>query len=425
MNPIHQALPTECIFQHSIHTRLSEDYERFREQLPAQVGAYVLDAYGLNLSAVYGGAPIPHPFGKASGQLSLNSGQVRRDVEGGLAFVVLKTVIAEDEAGSQSMGAWAIPETHMRVDRVTGSLGEPGWSITWKGRGWHESFERYLALCREALSLGSQGAEGPVPIAASVKYHLPAFGEGAYREDEYRHTTRALEQVWRDAGAGSLLLEKDFSPTLAGDDRSRERTQILDWLARVPGLIRGSAEGPVQLGIKLMNARFDLEFQVELFRALLETPGARPDFIVYANRLFDPDLEYEGVRGAAYGGPDLSRRNLEALDLMGRAVAAGRLPAPPPLSATGDILTGRTAALYGLLGASSCQMHTVFQLTDTEFAARMRNKSAAVLHHLLFHPTSGLVACLLHLSDQWGRPVHWADLPEVGRARIADTAPQN
>ena len=52
-----------------------------------------------------------------------------------------------------------------------------------------------------------------------------------------------------------------------------------------------------------------------------------------------------------------------------------------------------------------------------EFAGRMRNKSAAVLHHLLFHPDSGLVAWLLHLRRVSGRAcLAWLDLPELGAA---------
>jgi hypothetical protein len=86
-----------------------------------------------------------------------------------------------------------------------------------------------------------------------------------------------------------------------------------------------------------------------------------------------------------------------------------------PISATGDILTGRTAAQYGLLGATSCQMHTLFQLPDTEFGARTRNKAEAALHHLLLHPTTGLVPWLLHLRRVTGRAeLNWLDLPKAG-----------
>ena len=63
---------------------LVRDYERFRSGLPRSLEDYVLDNYKVDLSSEYGGLPIKNPFGKASGQLSLNVSQVRRDCEEGL-----------------------------------------------------------------------------------------------------------------------------------------------------------------------------------------------------------------------------------------------------------------------------------------------------------------------------------------------------
>jgi hypothetical protein len=411
-------MPTADLPQHPLlgdaeRRRLEADFERFRDALPPDPAAAIRDGYGLEIAGEYASRPIRNPFGKASGQLSLNSRQVRRDAEGGLGFVVLKTVIAQDAGGDQSMAAWAIPETHMRVERIRGQDGggrpadTPGWTVTWKGRGWSESFAAYLGLVREAAAIG---AEADMTVASSVKYHLPAPGEGEFRVAEYEYTTRALQEAWAAVHDTPLPLEKDFSPTLAGDDRSREQEQILIWLRRVPDLIRDAASPPgVTLGVKVMNARFDDAFQAAMLRAVVEEPAHPPDFLVWANRLFDPQKEFEGKVGVAYGGPDLSARNLRGLDLCR---AAGQ--PMPPISGTGDILTGRMAVRYGLRGATSCQMHTVFQLPDTEFAGRMRNKSAAVLHHLLFHPDTGLVAWLLHLRRVSGRDrLAWLDLPDL------------
>jgi hypothetical protein len=401
-------LPEHPVLGDAERRRLEADFERFRDALPPDPAAAIRDGYGLEIAGEYAGRPLRNPFGKASGQLSLNSRQVRRDAEGGLGFVVLKTVIAQDARGDQSMAAWAIPETHMRVERIRGEDGTPGWTVTWKGRGWSESFDAYLGLLREAAAIG---AEAGMAVAPSVKYHLPAPGEGEFRVSEYDYTTRALQQAWATVHDTPMPLEKDFSPTLAGDDRSREQEQILTWLHRVPDLIRAAAVAPgVTLGLKLMNARFDDAFQAAMLRAAVEGPAHPPDFLIWANRLYDPVKEFEGKAGVAYGGPDLSARNLRTLDLC--RAASYRTP---PISATGDILTGRMALRYALRGASSCQMHTVFQLPDTEFAGRMRNKSAAVLHHLLFHPDSGLVAWLLHLCRVSGRErLAWLDLPSLG-----------
>jgi len=405
---VHGDLPEHPLLSDAERRRLEADFERFRDALPPDPAAAIRDGYGLEIAGEYAGRPLRNPFGKASGQLSLNSRQVRRDAEGGLGFVVLKTVIAQDARGDQSMAAWAIPETHMRVERIRGEDGTPGWTVTWKGRGWSESFDAYLGLLREAAAIG---AEAGMAVAPSVKYHLPAPGEGEFRVSEYDYTTRALQEAWATVHDTPMPLEKDFSPTLAGDDRSREQEQILTWLRRVPDLIRAATIPPgVTLGLKLMNARFDDAFQTAMLRAAVEGPAHPPAFLIWANRLYDPVKEFEGKAGVAYGGPDLSARNLRTLDLC--RAASRRIP---PISGTGDILTGRMAVQYALRGASSCQMHTVFQLPDTEFAGRMRNKSAAVLHHLLFHPASGLVAWLLHLRRVSARErLAWLDLPELG-----------
>ena len=126
-----------------------------------------------------------------------------------------------------------------------------------------------------------------MPVIPSVKYHLPGQGETHWREEEYRYTTGELLRAWEEGG-GSLPmpLEKDFSPTLAGSDRAGQRATVIGWLHRVPDLIRAAAPGKVRLGLKLFNALDDDAFQLELLREVHET--SRPDFLIYANRLFDP-----------------------------------------------------------------------------------------------------------------------------------------
>jgi len=410
-------LPERPLVAAGFAARLEADFERFREGLPPDLRGYCLEAYGLDLAGEYAGLPIANPFGKASGQLSLNPGQVRRDRAAGLGFVVLKTVIAEDERGARSMEAWAVPETRMRVERIRGREGAPGWTVTWHGRGWSGSLDGYCRFFAAALEAG-----GEMPVAPSVKYHLPGPGEASFRAAEYLHTTARLRETWRSRREGPMPLEKDFSPTLAGDERSREKTRVLEWLRRVPELIRAAAPpGALRLGVKLMNARFDLDFQVRMVRALLDETAAPPDFLVYANRLFDPQREFAGRRGVAYGGPDLGRRNLEALRRIREACAAGAIRRPlPPISGTGDIMTGRAAVAYALLGATSCQMHTLFQMPASEFAARLRSRTGAVLHHLVFHPESGLLAWLAHLSQVCAHPVSWLAVRALGPEAAAE-----
>ena len=352
-----------------MRARLAADFERFSRELPGDVAGHIRETYAIDLTARYLGETIPHPIGKGSGQLSLNDGQLETDAEAGLAFAVLKTVIAQDETGDRSMAAWAIHETKMKVERR-----DNGWTVTWKGRGWDRSFEDYLALVRAGRDLTRAGRLLAVP---SVKYHLPRLGE-AFRDAEYRHTTQALAASW---GEPPLLVEKDFSPTLAGDPLADERPQILRWLREVPGQIR--AHAPVRLAMKLMNARFDDAFQVEMVHA-----AAGADALVVFNRLFDAE------RGVAYGGPELSDRNLRVLGLL----TPGASPGIPHLSGTGGISCGRHIVDYAKRGCSSVQLHTFFQLPLEEYPATAGSRTERALHVLLFDPRDGLIACLLALE---------------------------
>lgn len=344
---------------------LAKDFERFKPDLPRDFSAHVRDTYRINLAARYLGEPLPHPIGKGSGQLSLNVGQLETDAEAGLAFAVLKTVIAQDPAGTQSMAAWAIHESKMKVER----RGD-GWTVTWKGRGWDRSFEDYLALVRAGRDLTASGALLAVP---SVKYHLPRLDE-PFRDEEYAFTTRALANAW---GRSPLLLEKDFSPTLAGDSLADEREQILRWLREVPQHIRAHAE--VRLAMKLMNARFDDDFQREMMAA---ASGA--DALVVFNRLFDPKA------GVAYGGSELSDRNLRVLDRP-----SDRPTVRPSLSGTGNVHSGRMIVEYARRGCSSVQLHTFFQLPLEEYPATHGSRTQRALHALIFDPRDGLIAVML------------------------------
>lgn len=389
---------------------LISDYDRFTDGLPEPVEDFVRDRYQLDLTSEYGGLRVKNPFGKASGQLSLNISQVRRDAEDGLGFVVLKTIIAEDADGTQSMSEWAIPETRMLAEPIKGSDGTDGWTITWKGRGWYDTFEKYLEFFGEALAVGA--AHG-MPVVPSCKYHLPRPGEARWKLGEYEYTTRQLLKVWEQSScfSGVMPIEKDFSPTLAGSDRAAQGPLVIEWLTRVSEFIRRAvAPCPVSVGLKVFNAIFDDDFQFEMLRAINEQceNDAVPNFLVYANRLFDPNRQFDGVRGVAYGGPDLSARNLLILARMRLLEHMGQLKVcRVPISATGNIVSGRTAAEYLLRGASTFQIHTFFQLPSSEYRMRSRSKTVRALHELYFHPEEGLLAWLLHLRREFNWPNDW------------------
>ncbi|SDE63297.1 Dihydroorotate dehydrogenase [Fontibacillus panacisegetis] len=379
-------------------SRIVHDYERFRDGLPSEIESYLLESYGLDVSSRYGPRKITNPFGKASGQLSLNLHQVKADVNAGLGFVVLKTVIAENGYGQRSMEEWAIKETQMMISQIIGKeTGEVGWNVTWQGRGWYGSLEEYITFLSEALQLGKSSRTVIVP---SCKFHLPGPEESHFHMDEYGYTIRRFNEAWKASGMEDpLQLEKDFSPTLAGSDRARQQNTILRWLGEVVPCMRSALPAhDLRVGIKVMNTIFNDEFQIDALHTLMSGVRQRPDYIVYANRLYDHGRSFAGRIGAAYGGPDLSIRNLRILHELRRQEIEGELAYTVPiLSGTGNIHSGKMALEYALRGVESMQMHTMFQKPLSAYSMRRGSKTERGLHDLYFHPETGLVAWMLHL----------------------------
>lgn len=365
--------------RYEMRAQLERDFERFGRELPRDFPSHVRETYRIDLSARYLGETIPHPIGKGSGQLSLKLEQLEADAEAGLAFVVLKTLIAEDQAGARAMSAWAIHETKMTVERIE-SGSRPSWTVTWKGRGWDRSLGEYLELVRAGREFTRAGRMLVVP---SVKYHLPLADE-AFREAEYSFTTTRLAEAW---GEEPLMLEKDFSPTLAGDQLADEPERILRWVAEVPDRIRWAAPHGARIGLKLMNARFGDDFQLTML-ATAARSGA--DAAIVFNRLFDPE------RKVAYGGSDLSDRNLRVLAAARQSDTGKKIP----LAGTGNISSGQMLLNYARLGCESVQLHTFFQLPLTEYAATSGSRTSRALHMLVFHPQDGLLASMLDLEEQ-------------------------
>ena len=394
------SLPERPAISAEARARLAADFERFADDpLGERLSAWARERWRVDLGGRYAGRDVRTAIGKASGQLSMTPGQVEADARADVGFVVLKTVIAEDADGERGMHAWAIHESQMKVERITDDRGTVGWTVTWRGRGWDRSFAEYRDLLTAALAIGDRHG---VVIAPSVKYHLPSLDDEPFRAGEYRYTTGALLDTWRAAGRREPMpLEKDFSPTLAADARAGRREIVVRWLREVPVLIRAGGRGEVKVGIKLMNARFDDAFQVAMLRQ-----GDGADFLVGFNRLFD----YR--RGVAYGGPALSSRNMRVLDMCLDAYGAP----PSELSATGDIDSGRRIVEYALRGATSVQLHTFFQLPRAEYRSSATSRSMAAMHELVLHPEKGLLAWMLHASEQG-----WIG-PRDGMLRFVDLA---
>ena len=153
-----------------------------------------------------------------------------------------------------------------------------------------------------------------------------------------------------------------------------------------------------------MNARFDDAFQLEMMAA-----ATAADALVCFNRLWDDEAR------VAYGGWDLSERNLRVLRAARVAPAVAMNAAGPALVGTGNVCSGRLILDYARAGCESVALHTYFQLPLREFPATAGSRTERALHALLFHPVDGLVAGMLELEragvlHRWGGELRFLDL---------------
>lgn len=369
---------------------VSEDYERFGDEgMPFKLEEYILQKYKIDLSATFAGVKIKNPFGKASGQLSMNIKQVKDDITGGIGFVVLKTVIAQDEAGSSAMEEWKVSRPRMKVERIRSRSGREGWSVTWKGRGWDKSFEEYLEFYKEAYALGN--ANG-IPVAASSQFHFPEVDE-EFRIEEYQYTGQQLVNAYMSVkGDFPCILEIDFSPTVNLNPGAEDEENVLRWFMEVPRLVREVVGKETILGVKIFNTVLGLEFQKEILKELLNSHD-EIDYLTCFNRLLDKE------KGRTYGGYDLSDVNLYVLDSLKNEILKAR-ERGLTISATGNISSGKMMVEYALRGATNGQCHTFFQLPLEEYRMKKGNRSERALHRFLFHPEEGLLVAMKWLEEK-------------------------
>ena len=148
--------------------KIHQDYKDKKWRTAPSLEGYILNRYGWDLSTNLGGVSVKNPFGKGAGQLSLNTSQVENDAVGGLGFVVLKTVIAQDERGDSVQSAWMVDSPKMKVEQITAETGELGWTVSWKGRGWSGTFAEYIDFVKTAQRLGNSTTP---PLYLHVKFH--------------------------------------------------------------------------------------------------------------------------------------------------------------------------------------------------------------------------------------------------------------
>ncbi len=371
------------------------------------VSGYVLEKYGVDLSGRYVSLEIPHPFGKAAGQLSLHERHVSGDRESGLAFTVLKSAVGVTESGQVGIDAWQKSAPKMVAEKRESRDGRDGWTITWKGRGWAKGFDAYVELYANSLN------ENPgYPVIPSLMVDV-TNPDRAVEQGEY--CIGKLIDVHDNAGSDSeFLIEIDISPTMLLLPDSGDEESVREWVRKsVVAFRHGLAERGKSI-VKLPNADRGPEFQAELVKTALDEGKGSVGGLIVGNRLFDPNATFEGQTGIAYGGYDLSNANLDTLDRM---IEDGIRTS---LIGTGNICSGRIMVEYAVRGCDSGQLHTFFQLPSNAYRAPKGHggKIWRAMRELLFHPDDGLVATLFQLEtsgklDRKDGVLRFRDLPTV------------
>ena len=365
---------------------IEEDYAKFSEEgLPKDVGDYVFRRYGLKIDGRIDGLNLKNPFGKASGQLSMNSKQVMEDIGAGIGFIVLKTVVAQNEEGISRMEDWKVKESKMIVERIRSKSGRMGWTVTWNGRGWSGTFDEYLEFYGDSLDMGD--AYG-IPILASCMFHLPSEDE-EFEYDEFEYTVGKLCEVYlRKKRRFEMIMEVDFSPTLNLLGDVKNLGSIERWFDEIPELVKRYGIVDMKVGAKVFNVIGDEDYQKAVTEIALRSNF---DFLTLFNRLFDP------VRKVAYGGYDLSDRNLRVMDEL-RSEISRYLSSGRTISGTGNICSGRMMMEYALRGCSSGQIHTFFQIPMRFYGMKKGSRTERALNELIFNPKDGLIPSMIHLG---------------------------
>lgn len=389
-------LPSVILLENTLQNKIIEDYNRFANKFPKNIEEYILKEYKIDISTFYHDISIRNPFGKASGQLSSNFSQIEKDIETGLGFVVLKTVIAVDSKEKSEMEEWKFKSPQMKVESIISESGQKGWTVSWKGRGWSKSFEKYINLFKKSLKLSKKSN---IPVIASCQYHLPKLNE-SFNIDEYEYTTNKLLNTWHEIFPNrNFKLEVDFSPTLL-EKALKMKDQYYYWLKNVPSIIKETINGNIDIGLKLLNPAFDEMEQVEVLKFLM-SKVSDIDYLILFNRLFDSKKTFMGKKGIAYGGYDLSDRNLKILSLFRNDQFKNKSAdiKDLPISATGNINSGKMMIEYALRGCKNGQLHTFFQLPAQQYKIQKGPRSKRALHELLFNPENGLVLTLTYLRQ--------------------------
>ena len=223
-----------------MRARLARDFERFGRGLPRRLAAHVREAYA-HRPRPRATSATPARIRSARARASSRSTPIssRPTARAGLAFVVLKTVIAEDAAGERTMGAWAIHETGCGS---SGALGRRAG-----GLDGHLEGQGMGPLVRRLPGAGPRPARDLDPRRRDARRALgqvppAAAGRAVPRRPSTAYTTAGLAAAWGDGDrCRSRRISRRRSPGDALRRRARHRSSA--GCARCPAQIRAAAGG--------------------------------------------------------------------------------------------------------------------------------------------------------------------------------------
>ncbi len=393
----------EIRLDESIRDSLRDDMADTPPDSARKISDYVLDKYGVDLTARYASIEIPHPFGKGAGQLSMHEKHVLSDRTNALAYTVLKSAVGVTSGGEVGIDDWQKSSPKMVLETRRACDGRDGWTVTWKGRGWVKGIDAYIELYRISLE------QNPgYPVIPSM---MVAVADPELAKEQGKYCIGRLSDVFRTSGSSKkFLIEIDISPTLSLLPGSEDDETFSGWVRNSVAAFRDGLAGRGQSIVKIPNAGRGAGYQLDLVKAALDEGGNSIAAMIVGNRLFDRTGEFEGQKGIAYGGWDLSNINLETLSLFDEKGIH------VDLIGTGNICSGRMMAEYAIRGCDSGQLHTFFQLPPKACRASGGNGGRVwrALRELLFHPDDGLIATLLGLEKS-GKPAR-----SEGRLKFSD-----
>jgi hypothetical protein len=352
------------------HQVLEELYKKYiSEVIPGNIGEIIEQATGIRLKSNYIDIDLDHPLMVAPGQLTLKLSQVESVRRAGFAGCVLKSVVGEAPDTTCSMSMQRKKPTSITSFYEEYDTLHECPIIHWNGRCDVRSLDEYMIFARDVKASVDNGQFLPV---ASLLCHLPLPG-AEFKEEEWIHTTKTIFD------AGYTHIEIDFCPFLSGDNYTEDQKNVLRWYRTCPGFMK-SVSSEIRVIPKMLNLAWGLEFQTAIAEAAVEG-GA--DGIIVANRIFKPEY------GSGHGGEELRLRNLQQIREIKKRFSDLHV------SATGGVYNGRQAWEYLQAGADNVQVLSYLMgKVQTRFD-KLGNKYDTVLHKLLLHPETGLVAAMM------------------------------